>query len=206
MTDLLLFQHAHLYNQRTLIDARRRRTVEIERKHFYFVGLRIKTVNGDLYHHAMMAADNEGALYAGIDSERDQVCRSLEILPTNEISVVFVRNLMVLDPDIVAAATQYNLNKKIDTGIARHDEGLYIVYGVIGDNSLIVHEVRSRNAMVAIGALQDIAHKQYKDSFEPLEVSQSHPVIAEFNVLFHNVVRQLKKSSDKQENHSVLLH
>ncbi len=195
MKSLLQFQHTHLHYTRPLRDVRSKPTYQIDSVHCYFVGFRITTKVGDVYHHAMIAADNEDALYDGLAAEYNMLALHLNVTSSSHISVIFIRNLMMQDPELVDCAEREGINKEIQDGIARHDERSFIVYGLIGERvgsrQICLMEVTTQNALTAINTMNILTRQQYDEPFSPLEVSQSHPVIAEFDVLFQKAVAQI---------------
>ena len=153
------FQYSHLHNTQPLRDVRSKPTPLIDCGHCYFVGFRIETVSGDLYHHAMIAADNDDVLFDGLADEFTMIARQLHVATYSHISVIFVRNLMMQDPELVDCAEREGINKEIQDGIARHDERSFIVYGLIGERvgsrKLCLMEVTTQNALTAINTMNN---------------------------------------------------
>jgi hypothetical protein len=209
MKSLDKFQHTHLHNPSQLRDARSNPVVMIDCDHCYFVGFRINTSCGDIYHHAMIAADNEDALYEGLAAEYNYLARFLKVKP-DDIAVVFLRNLMMHDPELVDATERFNINKEIKEGIERHDARSFIVYGFVGDKvgdrTICLMEVKSQNAMTAINTMKAMVQEQRAESFDPLEVCLSHPVTPEFDVLFQQAVTQIGMLPSTAEAAGKYLH
>jgi hypothetical protein len=204
------FQHSHLHNTQLMRDVRSKPTSLIDCGHCYFVGFRIKTVSGDLYHHAMIAADNDDVLFDGLAAEFTMIALQLQVATYSHISVIFIRNLMMQDPELVDCAEREGINKEIQDGIARHDERSFVVYGLIGERvgsrKLCLMEVTTQNALTAINTMNILTRKQHDEPFSPLEVSQSHPVIAEFDVLFQRAVAQMNLFSASTSAGANYLH
>ena len=188
------FRYTHLHNSRLINDARCKQTQILDSNHCFFVGFRVATPSGDLYHHTMIAADNEDAFYEGLAVEYNLITQRLNVKSHNHISVVFIRNLMMQDPDVVDSNRRHNIDKEIQEAIERHEERSYIVYGFIGEDvnerMICLMEVISNNALTAIMTMQNLALEQHGETFAPLEVSQSHPVTEEFDVLFKKSLEQ----------------
>ncbi len=188
------FRYTHLHNSRPLNDARSKPALTLNWNQCFFVGFRVATPSGELYHHTMIAADNEDAFYEGLAAEYNLITQRLNVKSHNHISVVFIRNLMMLDPDVVDSGKRQNIDQEIREAIERHEERSYIVYGFIGEDvkerMICLMEVISNNALTAIMTMQNLALEQHGEIFFPLEVSQSHPVTEEFDVLFKKALEQ----------------
>ncbi len=143
----------------------------------------------------MIAADNEDVLYDGLAAEFTMIARQLRVETYSHISVIFIRNLMMRDPELVDCAEREGINQEIQDGIARHDERTFIVYGLIGERvgsrQICLMKVTTENALTAINIMNILTREQYHEPFSPLGISQSHPVIAEFEVLFQEAVAQM---------------
>lgn len=195
------FRYTHLHNPRPLVDVRNTPAPTLDWKHCYFVGLRITTAQGDLYHHGMVVADNEEAFFEGIAVEYNEIIGRSLVTSAKQISVVFVRNLMMQDPELVDSAERQGINQEIQEGISRHDDRSFIVYGRVGESRICLTEVTSHNALTAINTMQNMVKDQCGESFTALEVCQSHPVTAEFDALFQKSVEQMDlfSASDSAE-------
>jgi hypothetical protein len=158
----------------------------------------------------MIAADNEDTFYDGLAAEYNLITQRLNVKSHNHISVVFIRNLMMLDPDVVDSGKRQNIDQEIRDAIERHEERSYIVYGFIGEDvnerMICLMEVISNNALTAIMTMQNLALEQHGEIFVPLEVSQSHPVIDEFDVLFQKAVAPMKIFSTSKSAETDYLH
>ncbi|MBU1425910.1 MAG: hypothetical protein KKH12_10860 [Gammaproteobacteria bacterium] len=188
------FRYTHLHNSRPLNDARSKPALTLNWNQCFFVGFRVATPSGELYHHAMIAADNEDAFYDGIAAEYNWITQRLNVKSHNHISVVFIRNLLMLDSEVVDSGKRQNIDQEIREAIERHEERSYIVYGFIGEDvnerMICLMEVISNNALTAIMTMQNLALEQHGEIFIPLEVCQSHPVTEEFDVLFKKSLEQ----------------
>lgn len=158
----------------------------------------------------MIAADNEDVLFDGLAAEFNLIARQLRVTSLSEISVVFIRNLMMQDPELVDCAEREGIKREIQDGIARHDERSFIVYGLIGERvgsrKLCLMEVTTQNALTAINTMNILTRDQYGEPFAPLEVSQSHPVIAEFDLLFQEAAAQMELFSGSRSAGTGYLH
>jgi hypothetical protein len=67
-------------------------------------------------------------------------------------------------------------------------------------------EVTTQNALTAINTMNILTREQHDEPFSPLEVSQSHPVIAEFDVLFQLAVAQMNLFSASTSAGANYLH
>lgn len=160
----------------------------IEIQHLYFTGFRIMTDGGDLYHHALIAADDWDSYIEGVAAEFNDLLDRTLARSLDRISVVFVRNLMMDDPELVDSAERQGIIQEIQDGIKRQDANSYIVYGCVGSRKVCLSEVQSQNALNAINTMRSMTMQQFKEPFSVLEVNPSHPVAIEFDVLYRETI------------------
>lgn len=178
------FRYSHLAQPRMIKDVRSKRTVEINLDQCYFLGFRISVQSGYLYHHAVIIADDWDSFLEGVAGEYNAILNQSLVSFTSDIAPVYVRSMMTLDPAVIDCADRENINKEIREGLARRDDDLFIVSGLVGDDKIGLMQVTSHNALTALESVRVMVSRQHSKTFTTLEVSQAHPVTSEFNALF----------------------
>ena len=178
----------------------------IEIQHLYFTGFRITTDAGNLYHHALIAADDWDSFIEGVAAEFNDLLGRTLVDSIDRISVVFVRNLMMDDPELVDSAERQGITQEIQDGIKRQDANSYIVYGCVGDRKVCLSEVQSQNAMNAISTMRSMTMQQFKEPFSVLEVSPAHPVAIEFDALYRQAIVILGLTGETSSPRPKTLH
>ena len=105
----LQYRYNHLEQSHVLKDVRKKPLWDIKQDHVYFVGFRISAKTGDIYHHAMIIADDFAAFLDGIAGEYNTIMDRHLVTFRADITLIFVRNLMITAPDVMAAAEQHNI-------------------------------------------------------------------------------------------------
>ena len=179
MNQTLQLRYAHADHTRVLRDVRRNRLSEIIWNQVYYVGFRISTGEVDRYRHALLLADNYDALLDGIAGEFNAIREQSSATSFGTIRLVFMRNLMTLDPDVMASAECQNITTEIRDELSRQNDSQYLVFGMVGEHKICLIKVAVGDALMAIHQARSASMGKFKAEFTPLEVCQAHPVTAE---------------------------
>lgn len=185
-------RHIHTDGTHILKDVRKRPTPELLWDQIYFVGFRIESETGQRYHHALFSADDQGSFMNGIACEYNAIRNQPSVHSVQDISLVFVRNLSILDPEVSAAAESHNITAEIRKELCRRDDGQFLVYGLISDKRICLLKVEASNALRAIEHARKSVIAQYQKELLPLEVCQPHPVTTECYALFDAMVSRVR--------------
>lgn len=188
MKQLPLFHYHHLDRTPVLKDVRSNRSPEIRREHCYFLGFKVRTKSGVKYHHGLILADDRDSYFDGVAGEYNTILNQSIVSSPNDISLIFVRNLLMNVPDSVYSKERKHIDYEIRKGISSNDGKLFIVFGRIGDSKIGLLEVDSMNALTADERVRILCTEQYGKDFFPLEVCLAHPVASEFDALFNEEV------------------
>ena len=117
-TPLPKFRYQHLAPPRVLKDARKNRKSDIVPAQVYFVGFRIAAKSGDQYHHAMILANDFNDFLDGVAGEFNTILNQSVVSFRYDISVIFVRNMLVLDTEVIQITERHNINAEIQNALS----------------------------------------------------------------------------------------
>lgn len=198
-------RYIHTDSARMPRDMRRESTPEISLEQYYFVGYRIDTANAYRYHHALLLADSHDALIEGIKAENATIA-ARHAIPVNNIAPVFVRNLMMLDPASIQSADSHQIREDIQAGLARRDDNQFMVFGMAGEQRVLLNTESTQDALLAIWLTRWKCAMRLAKDFRTMEVCQAHPVTREFDALFHETAKRVKQLARSQLAEGSLLH
>lgn len=202
----LQLRYAHTDRTRVLKDVRKKRTSELALDQIYFVGFRINGGRDGRYHHALIIADDYDSFLDGIAGEFNAILSQPSAASVKDIALVFVRNLMILDPELVAAAESQNITSEIQEELIRRDDNQYLVYGLIGEERICLVKVKASDALLAIDRARRSVMAKHQKELLPLEVCQPHPVTAECCALFDATAERIKPLLNGESTSSAYLH
>ncbi|WP_435626931.1 hypothetical protein [Candidatus Ferrigenium straubiae] len=130
----LHLRYAHTDRTRILKDVRKKRTSELACDQIYFVGFRIKGEGDGRYHHALILADDHDSFLDGIAGEFNAILGQPSVASVKDIALVFVRNLMILDPELAVSAESQNITSDIQEELIRRNDGQYRCTGWLAKN------------------------------------------------------------------------
>ncbi|MEI7843876.1 MAG: hypothetical protein WCI39_12705 [Gallionellaceae bacterium] len=197
-TSLPPYHYQHLEPPRVLKDLREERTAEIYPAQVFFVGFKISILSGDRYHHAMILADNYPQLKRGIAIEREAIVDRSLVKFTSDISVIFLRNLMMLDPALIDVTERSNINNEIQEALAKRNDDQFVVYGMIGEKQVCLLRAASRDGLSAIEMSKEKLSSENAKEFIPLELCQAHPVRFDFEEKFKLAAKRYRALMDSQ--------
>lgn len=184
--------YAHSDRTRQLKDVRKRRSSEIAQDQIYFVGFRIESGREIRYLHALIMADDYDSFLNGVAAEINTILDQSTVTRARDISLVFVRNLMILDPELAAATASQNIARDIQVELTRRDDDQYLVYCMAGEEKVCLIKLKAGNALLAIGKARQAVMAKYQKELLLLEVCQLHPVTAECHALFAATAERIK--------------
>jgi hypothetical protein len=194
------FTYHHLIQPRVFNDVRKTQTSKIELKECQFLGFRIRTPEGDRYHHALILVDEMGSFYDGIAAEFKVIVDQIAVMNLDDIELIFVRTLLLEE------SVRPNIDRAIRHAIASKGDSLFVVYGLLDEQKSLLMEVNSQNAMAAMEAIGVTTLQEYGKSFKTLEVTLAHPIIDEFNRLFDGAIERFELLRQEELNGSIYLH
>ena len=192
MNQTLQLRYIHADHTSVLKDVRREQTSEVKWAHVYYVGFRISAGRDERYHHALILADDYDIFLDGVAGEYNAIRKLSRTTSFNDISLVFVRNLMRIDPDIVASADSQSITSDIRDELSRCDKNEYLVFGLVGEQKICLVQVNNCEALLAIDRVRTMCMDKFKEEFMPLEVCQAHPVTTECYALFDAAAERIK--------------
>lgn len=177
-------RHAHTDCTQVMKDARKHPTPKISFSHIYFAGFRINSGMTVRYHHALIMADDFGSFLNGVAREFNEIMEPKPGPALKDISLMFLRNMMLIDPELSSAAESQNITTEIKEILSQRDDSQYLVFGLIGNERICLVKVQADNALLAIEFARRSVMAKYQQEMLPLEVCQPHPVTAECYELF----------------------
>ena len=200
------FRYNHLEQPRVLKDVRTKYISTIEQDQVYFVGFRIAAKSGDVYHHAMIIADNFDAFLEGLAGEYNAIMALYLVTFRSDITLIFVRNLMMTSPEVIATAEQHNITSEIQDCLSKRDDSKFTLFGTIGDDMISVAQIEGRDGLFAIGQVRSQIMQDHGKEFMVLDLCQAHPIRHEFNALFDEEVVRFKSLVDDNSTGSCYVH
>jgi len=193
LTTTLQLHHEHISNTSTMpLDARGDRSQPIAWEQFYFVGFRIDSPCGDRYHHTLILADSHDAFLGGIASKFLDLLNHEWISSGQDISVVFIQNLMLQNPSIVQKAG-LKANRTKNVPVPPRNSNAFSVIGITENHQFCSLEVDSDNAIKAIEEANEQVSYVYSTRFKPLAITQINTAAIDFFNLLTNVVETVKE-------------
>lgn len=150
---------------------------------YFFVGFRIAYNNEYLYQHALILADNHDSFINGIKAEKELI-EDRYAWACESIVPIFVRNITMLSPEVIAIAESNNISAEINKKLARRNDHQFTVFGVLQDEQVFLSEENAADGMHAINMARQRCAYQLSKNLIPLDVRQAHPVTQEFEALF----------------------
>ncbi len=178
------FTYCHLQQIRIFNDVRKTPSPKIEWEHCFFLGFRIRTAEGERYHHGLVVVDSEDTFYDGIAGEFEAILNQTDVTDPNNIELIFVRCLQMKDKNKVSSAERQKMDAAILKSIENHADSMFYVLMQIGDTRQWLLEVNSQNAITALTSVETLADPNCGEKSFPLEICLAHPVFHEFNLLF----------------------
>ncbi len=202
----LQYRYNHLELPHVLKDVRKKPLWDIKQDHVYFVGFRISAKAGDIYHHAMIIADDVDAFFDGIAGEYNAIMDLYLVTFHSAITLVFLRNLMMTAPDVIAAAEQLDLTAEIKECLSKRNDDLFSVFGMIGESLMCQIQINEKNGLLAIEAARKKARQLYGEELMLLEVCQAHPIRHEFDAMFAEEAKRFNSLLDDDSVGSGCVH
>jgi hypothetical protein len=200
------YRYHHLPAPKLLRDARQDRGAEIDPTQVYFVGFKIAAKSGDRYHHAMIIADDFNQLLDGIAGEYNAILDQSLVIFAYDITVIFLRNLLMLDPELINATERQNIDTEIEEALARRDDDEFVVYGLIAQKKVCLMRATARDGLLAIGMTQKIIGPELARDFIPLELCQAHPVRFDFEEKFKEETNRYRALMEDQDAKTTYRH
>lgn len=173
-------------------DARSDRAAKLAWENFYFVGFRIDSAYGERYHHALILADDYDKFLSGIAAEYLELLNYDWITSAQDISVIFIENLMMQNPALVDEARPVQAKPK-GSSTPRRNSNAFSVIGFTDSNQFCRLEVDSDNALKAIDEANAQVNYACGAHFKPLLISQLNAVAIDFFNLLNTVVESVKE-------------
>jgi hypothetical protein len=173
-------------------DVRKNRTTTIAWANFYFVGFKINATFGERYHHALLLADDHDAFLNGIAAEHLELLNHEWITSAQDISVIFIQNLIMQNPALIDKTSQSPAKPK-NTSVPRRNSNAFSVIGFTDHNQYCSLEVDSDDALRAINEANAQVNYAYGAQFKPLLVNQINAVAVDFFNLLNTVVESVKE-------------
>ncbi|MDP1870237.1 MAG: hypothetical protein Q8K61_01290 [Gallionella sp.] len=173
-------------------DARSDRAAQLAWENFYFVGFRIDSAYGERYHHALILADDHDTFLSGIAAEHLELLNYDWITSAQDISVIFIENLMMQNPALIGETCQAPA-KANSSSAPRRNSNAFSVIGFTDSNQFCRLEVDSDNALKAIDEANAQVNYECGAQFKPLLISQLNAVAIDFFNLLNTVVESVKE-------------
>lgn len=202
----LQYRYNHMEQPPVLKDVRKIPLLNIQQDHVYFLGFRISAKTGDIYHHAMIIADDDDAFFDGIAGEYNTIMDRHLVTFRSAITLIFVRNLMMTAPDVIGSAEQLDLTTEIQECLSKRNDDLFSVFGLIGENQMCQLQINERDGLMAIERARLMMRQQDGEELMLLEVCQAHPIRHEFNAMFLTEVERFKSLVDEESTGSGYVH
>lgn len=177
------FEHEHLSYTCQIQDARKNPTLQLAWHQCYFVGFRIAASIGDRFHHAMILADDYYTFLHGVASVYLALRDYSWIQHANEVSVVFIHNEPVQDPESKLCISP---QKYLQPIIKSDSQNNFTVLGINSKYQLCSVQIDTDNALQAIDDANDYLLRKFGFRFQPTQVCNGHPVTIEFYGLLEN--------------------
>lgn len=203
---VLQYRYTHLEQPHVLKDVRKKPLLDIQQDHVYFVGFRISAKTGDIYHHAMIIADEVDAFFDGIAGEYNAIMDRDLVNFHSDIAVIFVRNMMMLNTELLAEAEEDNFITKAQEYLSKRDDELFTVFGLIGERNFCLMPVASQNGLRALEAARKKVRQLYGEELMVLEVCQAHPIRHEFDAMFAEEAKRFNSLLDDDATGSAYVH
>lgn len=203
---VLQYRYPHLEQPHVLKDVRKKPLLDIQQDHVYFVGFRISAKTGDIYHHAMIIADEVDAFFDGIAGEYNAIMDRDLVNFHSDIAVIFVRNMMMLNTELLAEAEEDNFITKAQEYLSKRDDELFTVFGLIGERNFCLMPVASQNGLRALEAARKKVRQLYGEELMPLELCQAHPIRHEFDAMFAEETKRFNSLLDDDATGSAYVH
>jgi len=189
-----------LFQPKIFNDVRKTPGGKIELKQCLFLGFRIRTLEGERYHHALILIDETDTFYDGIAGEFKVIIEQIAVTNADDIELIFMRNLLLEE------SARPSIGRAIRHAIASEGDSIYLVYGLLDEEKYVLMEVNSQNAISAMDAIGVCVKQDHGRSFKALEVSLAHPVVDEFNRIFDATVARFELLMLTELRGSVYLH
>ncbi len=196
MNPPMQLRYRHDDHTRELRDVRKTRSVEVPCEQVFFVVFRVWFLNELHYHHALILADDYESFAEGIAGEVQFIMDHQFACYKIDVSLVFVRNLMMQRQDIKDAAIEMDITTDIRKGIAKRNDEMFMALGLVGDKELSLIKVVAVDALKAIECASMECLHQNRDKFTPVEICQAHPVTSECYALFDVAAARIKALLD----------
>lgn len=184
------YHYPHLTRSKILKDVRKERTINISNDQVYFVGFRVSLPSEDKYHHALILASDYSGLLSGISDETKSIRNQGLARYLNDISVIFIRNFLLLDPNLIQAAQTYNIDEQIKQALAKRDEEKFALYGITSEKMVSLLFAESMDGLSLIEYARQMMRDKHGQDYLPLELCQAHPVRFEFDEIYWAEVKQ----------------
>ena len=184
-------RYPHSAHPPLLRDMRKQNVAEIKLEQCYFIGFRISSDNCYRYHRSLLLADDYDSLLRGINAAHNAILHKRYDLFESDVSLVFVRSLMLQSDEFVNAVNVNNIHTETQKILSRRDDNKFSVFGQLGDG-VFIEQVDAKDALAAIKLARSRCPTEDISKFLPLEICQAHPVTKEFDNLFLTVANQLK--------------
>lgn len=199
-------RYTHADHTRVMRDVRKKRLTGISWDQVYYVGFRISACYKVCYRHALILADSYDEFLEGVAGEFNTILDQSPGTSLKDIALVFVRNLMILDPELAAAAESQHITTDIRDELSKRDDDHYLVFGRVGEERICLVKVQAGDALLGIEYAQRSVRAKYQKEMLPLEVCQIHPVTAECYALFDVAAERIKSLISGESTNSVYLH
>jgi hypothetical protein len=144
-------------------------------------------------HHAVISADDHASLTHGTADEINVIGnRPLELKYRGDITLVFVRNLMMYRQDLKDSVAKQKIAFDKKVGILRRNDKQYLVSGIVDNKYVHLVQVEADDALMAIKYASRQIVTQPDVAFIPLEVSMIHPSTQECYNLFDSAAARVK--------------
>jgi len=200
------FRYNHMEQPPVLKDVRKKPLLNIQQDHVYFLGFRISAKTGDIYHHAMIIADDVDAFFDGIAGEYNTIMDRHLVTFRADITLIFVRNLMMTAPDVIESAEHLDLTAEIQECLSKRNDDLFSVFGLIGESRMCQLQINERDGLMAIERARLMMRQQDGEELMLLEVCQAHPIRHEFDAMFGEEVEHFKSLVDEESTGSGYVH
>lgn len=186
------FKFEHRGDLRTFRDMRKQPVAYISWEHCYFAGFRVTTTKGERYHHALIIADSYAALLDALSAESLKLVDYVTVRSRQDVTVVFMHNLVVYDPTLRDAESHYQAVVDQAHPLICNFDDQYVLIGVSLQHGFHIFNEQADTALHVIDDANVLVLEQYRERFRSLLVCQAHPVTLEFYALMEQAVERFK--------------
>lgn len=184
MHQLSNFRYKHSSLGIIPMDCRLKQSDTVVMRHLYFLGFKSTLDYVDEYHHALILADDHTTLLEGLEREMGLISKLRPGLAQSDISLVFVRNLLMREPTLVSDEERELMTNSVKEKLVQRNDDQFVLLGMLGREKVILMDYVTTDALAALRLARFHSANQFGKSISPLDICQAHPVTKEFEKIY----------------------